>query len=174
MSTAGTIGQTGGQIGGGILGGAIGSVFGPIGTWIGRAIGSKVGGMAGRVAGEALASYMESANEAADKETKDQEAAKPCEDCEEVEKSEKNPPFKGKPGSTVHGPDNSRTYGDDGFPLTDRDAGHPNESGIGAGDHSHDWGRPPGGGPPSHTDRGFARPPHAGDPPVPWRDIPSS
>ncbi|MER0238341.1 hypothetical protein, partial [Fulvimarina sp. MAC8] len=55
-------------------------------------------------------------------------------------------PFKGEPGSTVQGPDNSRTYGEDGYPLTDRDAGHSDESGIGAGDHSHDWSRPEGGG----------------------------
>lgn len=94
--------------------------------------------------------------------------------CEDVEKSDKNPDFRGKPGSTVHGPDNSRTYGSDGYPLTDRDAGHPNESGIGAGDHVHDWGRPADGGPPSHTDRGTSRLPQAGDPPVPWRNTPSS
>jgi len=53
--------------------------------------------MAGRAGGETLASYMESANEAADTETQEQEAAKPGEDCEEVEKSEKVDHLKGNP-----------------------------------------------------------------------------
>ncbi|MGZ2433570.1 polymorphic toxin type 15 domain-containing protein [Rhizobium redzepovicii] len=83
---AGTVGQIGGQIAGGALGGAIGGVFGgPVGAWIGRAIGSRVGGMAGRAAAEAIASYMEGANEAAETQTKEQEAAKPCVDCGEID-----------------------------------------------------------------------------------------
>lgn len=83
--------------------------------------------------------------------------------------SETKPRFRGEPGSTVRGPDNSRTYGRDGYPETDRDAGHPNESGIGRGDHCHDWTRPLDGGAPRDGDRGPPRPPRAEDPPVPWR-----
>jgi hypothetical protein len=96
-------------------------------------------------------------------------------DCDKpAEKIDKKPPFKGEPNSTVQGPDNSRTYGSDGYPLTDRDAGHQNESGIGAGDHVHDWGRPANGDPPTNADRGISRLPQPGDPPVPWRNTPSS
>jgi membrane carboxypeptidase/penicillin-binding protein PbpC len=81
-----TVGQYGGQIAGGALGGVIGGIFGgPVGAWIGRAIGSRVGGMAGRAAAGAIASYMEGANEAAETETKEQEAAKPCVDCGEID-----------------------------------------------------------------------------------------
>jgi polyhydroxyalkanoate synthesis regulator phasin len=80
------LGQVGGQVAGGVLGGAIGGVLGgPVGAWIGRAIGSRVGGMAGRAAAEAIASYMEGANEAAETETKEQEAAKTCVDCGEID-----------------------------------------------------------------------------------------
>jgi hypothetical protein len=82
----GTIGEKGGQVAGGALLGAIGTVLaGPVGGWIGRAVGSRVGGMAGRAAAEALASYMEDANTAAEAETKDQAAAKPCVDCGEID-----------------------------------------------------------------------------------------
>lgn len=77
------------------------------------------------------------------------------------------PPFTGEPGSTVQGGTGSRTYGPDGYPLRDRDLGHPDEKGIGSGDHSHDWGRPEGGGAPSHNDRGSGRAPLPDDPPVP-------
>jgi RHS repeat-associated protein len=77
------------------------------------------------------------------------------------------PPFRGEPGSTVRGGTGSRTYGDDGFPLTDRDTGHPDEAGIGSEDHVHDWGRPPDGGQPTHEDRGPSREPRPGDPPLP-------
>ncbi|PDT34782.1 hypothetical protein CO671_18920 [Rhizobium sp. M10] len=81
-----TIGQYGGQIAGGALGGVIGGFLGgPVGAWIGRAVGSRVGGMAGRAAAGAIASYMEGANEAAETETKEQEAAKPCVDCGEID-----------------------------------------------------------------------------------------
>ncbi|MBB2682457.1 polymorphic toxin type 15 domain-containing protein (plasmid) [Rhizobium sophoriradicis] len=41
--------------------------------------------MAGRAAAGAIASYMEDANEAAETETKEQEAAKPCVDCGEID-----------------------------------------------------------------------------------------
>jgi hypothetical protein len=72
-------------------------------------------------------------------------------------------PFKGTPGSTVDdGRGQGRRYGPDEHPETDTDKGHDHN---GAGDpHSHDWGRPPGGGPPTHEDRGPARPVKPGDP----------
>ena len=74
------------------------------------------------------------------------------------------PPFVGKPGSTVKGEKQTRRYGDDGFPETDVDTGHDH----GAGDpHSHDCGRPSGGGRPSHHDRGPGRPISPSDPPAP-------
>jgi len=72
------------------------------------------------------------------------------------------PPFVGDPGSTVRGPKQSRTYGDDGYPKTDRDVPHHK-----AGDHAHDWGRPPGGGPPTKDDRSLPRDPKPTDPPKP-------
>lgn len=77
------------------------------------------------------------------------------------------PPFVGAPGSTVRGGTGSRTYGDDGYPVRDRDAPHPDEKGCGSGDHCHDWGRPNDGGPPTNRDRGPPRPPQPGDPPAP-------
>lgn len=77
---------TAGQIAGGALGGVLGGmVGGPVRAWIGRAIGSRVGGMAGRAAAEALSSYMEDADAAAEAETKDHAAAKPCVDCGEID-----------------------------------------------------------------------------------------
>ncbi|WP_414833997.1 hypothetical protein [Afifella sp. YEN Y35] len=82
MTTAGTIAGVGGRVAGGVLGGAIGSVFGPVGLWIGRAVGSRVGGMAAKAAAEALASYMEEANDDAETQTKDDEAADACVDCQ--------------------------------------------------------------------------------------------
>ena len=72
------------------------------------------------------------------------------------------PGFTGTPGSTVETPDQTRTYGPDGYPLIDHDMPH-----HGHGDHCHDWGRPPGGGPPKNEDRGPPRPPQSGDPPAP-------
>ncbi len=80
---------------------------------------------------------------------------------------ENQPPFTGVPGSTVRGGTGSRTYGDDGYPETDRDTGHPDEAGVGSGDHAHDWSRPDSGGPPTHDDRGPGRLPRPGDPPLP-------
>lgn len=76
-------------------------------------------------------------------------------------------PFTGTPNSTVRGGTQSRTYGPDGYPLTDRDLPHPDEAGPGREDHSHDWGRPAGGGPPKDIDRGPPRAPVPGDPPPP-------
>ncbi|GBC59929.1 hypothetical protein DENIS_0871 [Desulfonema ishimotonii] len=68
------------------------------------------------------------------------------------------PPFKGEPGSTVQGKKQSRTYGKDGKPQTDRDLPHPGGPKQERKDHSHDWG-PDG--------RGPARDPKPGDPPQP-------
>ncbi len=68
------------------------------------------------------------------------------------------PPFKGKPGSTIQGKKQSRTYGKDGKPKTDRDLPHKGGPKQERQDHSHDWG-PDG--------RGPARPPEPGDPPAP-------
>ena len=75
------------------------------------------------------------------------------------------PPFSSTPGSTVSGKKQTMRYGEDGFPEVDVDVGHDH----GAGDpHSHDWGRPSDGGPPTHADRGRGRPfdPNI-DPPTP-------
>jgi RHS repeat-associated protein len=94
-------------------------------------------------------------------------------DPEYTDTSKSTPPFKGDPGSTVRGGTQSRTYGPDGYPATDRDTGHPDEAPPGNGDHSHDWGRPPDGGPPiggsgqPNPYRGNGRTPQPGDPPVP-------
>ncbi|MEZ5897878.1 MAG: hypothetical protein R3D51_00135 [Hyphomicrobiaceae bacterium] len=55
------------------------------------------------------------------------------------------PPIVGEPGSTVRTGTGSRTYGEDGYPLIDRDWPHQDEAGVGCGDHCHDWGRPEGG-----------------------------
>jgi RHS repeat-associated protein len=76
-------------------------------------------------------------------------------------------PFRGPPGETLRGENGSRTYGPDGYPDTDRDPGHPDEKGIGRGDHVHDWGRPKDGGAPTDKDRGSSREPKDGDPPLP-------
>ena len=84
-----------------------------------------------------------------------------------------NPPFTGTPGSTSVGGTGSRTYGPDGYPLTDRDLPHPGESGTGNKDHCHDWARPQDGGPPigppgqPNPYRGPSRDPQPGDPPAP-------
>ncbi|MBV6501492.1 MAG: hypothetical protein CJBNEKGG_04005 [Prosthecobacter sp.] len=83
------------------------------------------------------------------------------------------PPFRGEPGTTVRGGTQTREYGDDGYPLKDRDLPHPDEGPPGNGDHSHDWTRPPGGGPPigppgkPNPYRGPPREPQSGDPPCP-------
>jgi RHS repeat-associated protein len=77
------------------------------------------------------------------------------------------PPFRGEPGSTWRGRTQSRRYGPDGYPEVDRDWPHPDEAGIGSGDHVHDWGRPPDGAPPTNADRGVSRLPAPEDPPPP-------
>ena len=87
---------------------------------------------------------------------------------EDIEYSDKNPPFKGEPGKTVVGPDQGVTYGDDGYPVRQSDKPH-NEKGAGGDEHVHDWGRPEGGGPPTKDDRGPPRPHRDGDPPPPTR-----
>lgn len=85
-----------------------------------------------------------------------------------------SPPFCGEPGSTCVGKKQSRTYGPDGYPQTDRDSPHQSESGIGNEDHSHDWGRSAGGGPPTSGDRSVPRYPETGDPPPPTGYPPQS
>jgi RHS repeat-associated protein len=73
------------------------------------------------------------------------------------------PPFQGPPGTIIRGPGQTRLYGPDGYPQTDVDTGH-----HGAPDpHSHDWGRPPGGGKPTNEHHGLWRPWRPGDPPPP-------
>lgn len=79
----------------------------------------------------------------------------------------RNPPFYGEPNSTAEGPGQTRKYGPDGYPETDRDAPHGGGPEIEKGDHAHDWTRPKGGGKPTHEDRGPARPVKPGDPPKP-------
>lgn len=70
-------------------------------------------------------------------------------------------PMEGAPGGSGaidngSGKGQIRDYGPDGYPDVDFDFGHDHN---GAGDpHAHDWGRPPGGGRPTHEDRGRARP----------------
>lgn len=76
-------------------------------------------------------------------------------------------PWQGEPGSTVRAGMGSRTYGGDGYPVTDRERGHPDEDGCGSEEHCHDWGRPEGGGKVTHGDRGPPRVPQPGDPPSP-------
>ena len=73
-----------------------------------------------------------------------------------------NPRGRPIPILSVRGGTGSRTYGPDGFPLTDRDTPHPNHKPPGCGDHCHDWGRPAGGGPPTAADRGPPRLPRPG------------
>lgn len=77
------------------------------------------------------------------------------------------PGYRGILGSTVVGNGKSRSYGPDGYPDVDRDGPHGGGPPMEQGDHSHDWGRPPGGGPPTSADRGPARPPRPDDPPPP-------
>lgn len=80
-----TVLETGGGIGGSIIGGAGGTLLcGPICGYIGRAVGSQVGKMAGRAAAGWIASQMEQADLNADAKTKDQAAAVPCQDCQDV------------------------------------------------------------------------------------------
>ena len=69
------------------------------------------------------------------------------------------PPPKGKPGETVVGKKQSRTYDENGNPKTDRDYPHGGGPKKEQQDHSHDWSSP--------TDRGPARDPKPGDPPAP-------
>ncbi len=76
-------------------------------------------------------------------------------------------PMTGEPGSTSQTtqpdgtPKQVRRYGPDGHPETDVDHGHDH----GQGDpHSHDWGRPQDGSPPTHVDRAPGRPVKPEDP----------
>jgi RHS repeat-associated protein len=87
----------------------------------------------------------------------------------EIAEARSTPPFTGNPGDTVIGPRTSRRYGPDGYPAVDRDWDPTHDP----PDHSHDWGRPIDGGPPTHDNRGAPRPPQPGDPPPPTNN-PSS
>jgi RHS repeat-associated protein len=51
-----------------------------------------------------------------------------------------------------------RWYGPDGYPSRDVEPSTPTQPSGPDGRHYHDWGRPPGGGPPSHKDRGPPKP----------------
>ncbi|MEY4589798.1 MAG: hypothetical protein RL497_1874 [Pseudomonadota bacterium] len=100
--------------------------------------------------------------ESGSSESEGSEPQKPFTDVE----GNKAPPT-GEPGSTVRAGMGSRTYGEDGYPDTDREFGHPDEKGCGSEEHCHDWERPEGGGRPTHDDRGLPRPPEPNDPPSP-------
>jgi hypothetical protein len=79
-------------------------------------------------------------------------------------------PWQGTPGSESTcptksgGPKQTRRYGPDGYPETDTDFDHDHGQGQ---PHVHDWGRPPGGGPPTDSDRAPGRTPQPGDPGIP-------
>jgi RHS repeat-associated protein len=95
----------------------------------------------------------------------------------EAESGEENPDFtdtegnkvpdRANPGETIRGGTKSRKYDENGWPLTDREAGHPDEKGCGSEEHCHDWTNPSDGTRPKHDDRGPPRPPEPGDPPSP-------
>jgi len=80
----------------------------------------------------------------------------------------KSNPLKGKPGetSTTTKPDGTpkqtREYGDDGYPKTDTDFDHDHGQGQ---PHTHEWGRPDDGGPPTNLDRGPGQPVNPDTPP---------
>jgi len=81
--------------------------------------------------------------------------------------------LKGKPGSSViteydeHGkPKQVRVFGEDGYADTDWDlVGHNGEPPT----HTHHYGRPEDGGPPTNDDRGEAQEASPDD--VPWPDV---
>jgi uncharacterized protein RhaS with RHS repeats len=76
-----------------------------------------------------------------------------------------NPTKRGPKGGINRGPRKSVEYDEDGWAKKEVDTGHDHN---GAGDpHTHDWGRPYGGGRPTDADRGDARPWRPGDPPPP-------
>jgi RHS repeat-associated protein len=81
------------------------------------------------------------------------------EDPDDVTEIDGPRPNRGTPGSTVTGPQGSRTYGPDGHPVTDRDPPH-----HGQGDHCHDY-CPNSDG--SFPNRGPQREPRPGEPPPP-------
>ena len=73
------------------------------------------------------------------------------------------PPFQGPPGATLRGGKQTTTYGPDGYPSMQVEAGH----GHMPYPHTHSWGRPPGGGAPTRANRGSGIPWAEGDPPLP-------
>ncbi|MER0240437.1 hypothetical protein ABRA89_20315, partial [Fulvimarina sp. MAC8] len=127
----GVIATEGAAITAGAATGAV--VGGGYGAWQGSQTGVEAGTQAGSDVGRWLDDHILSVENGEEEAAKEGEQKTQCAgDCAQETRSEKKPPFKGEPGSTVQGPDNSRTYGEDGYPLTDRDAGHSDESGIGA------------------------------------------
>ena len=90
-----------------------------------------------------------------------------CEAAPVIDCPGSTPPFVGEAGTTVRGKTQTRTYGPDGYPTTDRDWPHADHAPPGNSDHVHDWGRPEGGGRPTNDDRGPGRDPRPGDPPAP-------
>jgi RHS repeat-associated protein len=84
-----------------------------------------------------------------------------------IDVPESTPPFRGNPDEIRRGGTQTREYGPDGYPKTDRDHPHPDEKGPGCGDHCHDWTRLPDGSPPTHEERGPSRLPVPTDPPPP-------
>jgi RHS repeat-associated protein len=164
----GSIGGVVGGIVGGVLGGAAGGAGGTlvapgVGTiglgGAGAVEGAGLGAVAGGVTGAVIGSAIEDLYNWATNHNSGDDGV--------IDHPGSQPPFTGTPGSTVRGGTGSRTYGSDGYPETDRDWPHPDEAPPGNGDHCHDWGRPEGGGPPTHEDRGPGRPPKPGDPPAP-------
>ncbi len=94
---------------------------------------------------------------------KPKDAQPPPPACPSTPAPPRVPPFPGPPGGESGGTDQTRRYGPDGFPETDVDVGHNGHPDP----HSHDWGRPSGGGRPTNGDRGPWRPWQPGDPPPP-------
>ena len=114
-------------------------IGGAIGGLPGAVVGGIVGGIIGAIVGGAIVDAIDGAIE-----------------------QRRNNPLTGVPGSESQTDIQTRRYGPDGYPETDTDTGHDHN---GAGNpHSHDWKRPGDGKPPTHKDRGPARPWKPGDP----------
>jgi RHS repeat-associated protein len=154
---AGAIGM-GELLGGAFAGAAAGAVAGSVIPGIGTGAGMVVGALAGLFLFPATADAPDV-------------PAVPSAPVTDIPGS--TPPYRGSPGTTVRGGTQTREYGDDGYPLRDRDSPHPDEGYPGNDDHVHDWTRPEGGGPPNgppgkpNPYRGPPREPQLGDPPCP-------
>src|SRR5688500_15969585 len=86
MTALETAGGVAGGTGGRWVGAAAGmALCGPICSLLGGMNGSRAGAIAGRALGGTIANMMEDTNEAAETETKPNEATQPCEDCGEIE-----------------------------------------------------------------------------------------